>query len=149
MNTIFQKVLRNKHISSIKKIPFVNNFAKKLVYMFQKTAGNWCYPFISIGWMLASFLTRRRMAHVGNVSFSLPCQNWITHFRWYLMGKKEAEVIHYIDNYVKDGDIFFDIGANIGIFTLYATKKYKNLKAVSFEPEYSNLYLLKENILKK
>ena len=53
---------------------------------------------------------------------------------------------NYIDEQVKEGDVFFDIGANIGVFSLYAAKKFDSIKVYSFEPEYSNLNLLKENI---
>ena len=43
--------------------------------------------------------------------------------------------------------IFFDIGANIGEFSIYAALRHPQLRVLSFEPEYSNLSLLKENIV--
>jgi FkbM family methyltransferase len=43
--------------------------------------------------------------------------------------------------------VFFDIGANEGIFSIYAACKNKKLQVYCFEPEYSNLALLKENVL--
>ena len=61
--------------------------------------------------------------------------------------QKEKEVRIFIDKYLEKDQIFFDIGANIGVFSLYAAIK-KNAKVYAFEPEYSNLSLLKENILK-
>ncbi|MFC1462399.1 FkbM family methyltransferase [Verrucomicrobiota bacterium] len=112
-----------------------------------KSSGDWRYPFMAFGWAVASFLTRRRTVSVDGVKVSLPCKNWITHFRWYLYKTKEIEVRRYIDEYVKDKDVFFDIGANIGVFTLYTGKKHPGATVYAFEPEYSNLALLKENII--
>ena len=109
--------------------------------------GDWRYPFIVLAWKLAAWLTPRRKVRAGNVVFTLPCTNWITHFRWHLFEKKEPEVRHFIDQYVRDGDVFFDIGANIGVFSIYAAKRHPNLRGYAFEPEFSNLSLLKENLI--
>ena len=48
---------------------------------------------------------------------------------------------------ISDEDIFFDIGANIGVFSVYAAKIHPKLKIFSFEPEYANLNLLKKNVI--
>lgn len=144
MNTILTKCK-----SALKGTPLgeylKNSYLRSAI---ERSVGDWRYPFLVVGWKIADFLRRRRMVNLDGVKFSLPCQNWITHFRWYLIKKKEVEVREFIDQFVKDGDIFFDVGANIGIFSLYAAKKYNNLKVYSFEPEYSNLALLKENVVK-
>lgn len=57
----------------------------------------------------------------------------------------EPDTIHWINNYVKKDDIFFDIGGNVGVFSLYAAKK-KDAKVYAFEPESSNYYYLNKNI---
>ena len=57
----------------------------------------------------------------------------------------EPNTVNWIDDYVKKDDCFFDIGANIGVFSIYAAKN--NLaKVYSFEPESSNYYYLNKNI---
>jgi FkbM family methyltransferase len=56
---------------------------------------------------------------------------------------KEPETIEWIDKFEKD-DIFWDIGANIGVYSLYAAKK--GLHVMSFEPSSANYYLLNKNI---
>ena len=89
----------------------------------------------------------RRKVSVDGVTFTLSCTNWVTHFRWFLFKRKEQEVRYYINNYVKEGDIFFDIGANVGVFSVYSAKRYSNISVYCFEPEYSNLRMLKENII--
>jgi len=73
--------------------------------------------------------------------------NLVTHFRSNLFYLKEREVQLFLDENLQINDIFFDVGANIGVFSIYAAIK-KNAKVYAFEPEYSNLNLLKENIIK-
>ena len=148
-NSMIVAQIANTKFGQLVRKSFLGNILKNSRFLeyIDKTAGNWRYPFLSFGWMLASYFTRRRVVKINGIKFTLPCNNWITHFRWFLFGKKEIEVRNYIDKYVKDGDVFFDIGANIGVFSVYAAKKYPKLNLFCFEPEYSNLGLLKENIL--
>ena len=146
---IVRKFIKTKIGEQFKKTAFAQRIKKSIfLQTYYHACGDWKFPFYLIGWRIANFLTARKDVSVGGVSFSLPNTNWITHFRWFVIEIKEPEVRFYIDKYMKEDDIFFDIGANIGIFTLYAGKKYKSLQIYCFEPEYSNLYLLKENILK-
>ena len=57
---------------------------------------------------------------------------------------KEPETIKWIDSFDSE-DIFLDIGANIGIYTIYAAVRH-NLKVYAFEPESQNYALLNRNI---
>ena len=63
---------------------------------------------------------------------------------------KEPGTLKWIDSFSKFGNvdnlIFWDIGANIGLFSIYASIKHKNLKIFSFEPSTSNLVILSRNI---
>lgn len=59
---------------------------------------------------------------------------------------KEKETLDWIDKFEK-GHILFDIGSNIGLYSIYfAIKNYKNF-VVSFEPESQNFYSLRSNII--
>jgi len=49
-------------------------------------------------------------------------------------------------NILKNKDIILDIGANIGLFSLYATGVIPHLKIYAFEPFKDNFNKLKENI---
>ena len=42
--------------------------------------------------------------------------------------------------------IFFDIGTNIGLYSIYASQKIKNIKVFSFEPSFQNLSILSKNV---
>ncbi|MDO8527442.1 MAG: FkbM family methyltransferase [Deltaproteobacteria bacterium] len=103
---------------------------------------------MSIQWWLSGAIAPRRTVRSRNLRFTLPCNNWITHHRWKNYNAKEPMTLDWIDTVVKDGDLFFDIGANIGVYSLYAAFRHPNLKGIAFEPEYSNLHLLKENVMK-
>jgi len=92
-------------------------------------------------------LSPRKRVRVENVSFSIQCSNWITHFRWYLFKKKEPEVRHFFQKYLKENDVVFDVGANIGVFSLFVAALGRDSAVYAIEPEISNIARLRENIL--
>jgi FkbM family methyltransferase len=49
------------------------------------------------------------------------------------------------DIFVEDGDVVFDVGANMGIFSIFSIIKRKAKKAYAFEPITSTLKLLDSN----
>lgn len=57
---------------------------------------------------------------------------------------KEADTIAWIDS-MEPGETFVDVGANIGIYTIYAAKR--GLKVFAFEPEAQNYALLTRSII--
>jgi|APSaa5957512622_1039677.scaffolds.fasta_scaffold65391_1 FkbM family methyltransferase len=59
---------------------------------------------------------------------------------------KEPDTIYWIDHYINNDEVLYDIGANIGVFSLYAAHNINNIKVYSFEPESSNYYYLNKNI---
>lgn len=113
----------------------------------RESAGHWRYPLIRFSWWLAKILVPRRKVHISGTDFTLSCTNWITHFRWFLFKTKEPESIYFFNKYLSEGDTYFDIGANVGVFSIYPAKKFDNIQVFSFEPEASNLAYLKENII--
>lgn len=58
---------------------------------------------------------------------------------------KEPETLDWIDQHVRPGDVFFDVGANIGLFSLYAAKR--GARVYAFEPEALNCAQLNRNIV--
>lgn len=57
---------------------------------------------------------------------------------------KEPETIEWIDS-MDDGDVLFDIGANVGVYTMYAAISRK-VKVLAFEPLAANYFLINRNI---
>jgi len=56
---------------------------------------------------------------------------------------KETDTIEWIESFNKN-DIFYDIGANIGVYSLYASSRCKEV--LSFEPHFMNYNVLNKNI---
>jgi len=60
-------------------------------------------------------------------------------WRYKTLLEKEPETIEWIDA-IEAGETLWDIGANIGIYSIYAASK--GIKTVAFEPHYANYYQL-------
>lgn len=70
--------------------------------------------------------------------------NFYSYYRAVSFSYKEPETLSWIDEFEKNS-IFFDIGANVGTYSIYAAK-LKNSKVYCFEPSVFNLELLVKNI---
>ena len=81
-----------------------------------------------------------------NIKFFVP--NYITNWLIDEFYTKEPETLEWIDSFEKKENkiIFWDIGANIGLYSIYASLKYPNIEVVSFEPSTNNLRILTRNI---
>lgn len=58
---------------------------------------------------------------------------------------KEPETIAWIDSF-DPHDVFFDVGANVGVYSLYAAYRFLVPRVVSFEPMRENFKALLDNI---
>jgi FkbM family methyltransferase len=58
---------------------------------------------------------------------------------------KEPDTITWLDQ-LRSGDLFVDIGANVGVYTLYAAIK-RGADVIAFEPEAQNFAALNRNLL--
>lgn len=61
---------------------------------------------------------------------------------------KEPDTLNWIDSFQPNNSgniIFWDIGANIGLYSIYAAVKFKDIKIISFEPSTSNTRTLSRN----
>ena len=60
---------------------------------------------------------------------------------------KEPQTLDWIVRYVKPGDVFYDIGANIGLYSIFVAKRLEGqVRVCSFEPESQNYASLNRNI---
>jgi FkbM family methyltransferase len=76
------------------------------------------------------------------MSFSVP--NYLTLYRCKTFKTKEPDTLTWIEQMAEDS-VFWDIGANVGLYSIYASK-YNQCKVYSFEPSVFNLELLARNI---
>jgi FkbM family methyltransferase len=62
--------------------------------------------------------------------------------------KKEPETVAWIEEFIKPGDVFYDIGANVGAYSLVASKFLQDHVTVyALEPSFSTYNQLCQNIL--
>jgi FkbM family methyltransferase len=57
---------------------------------------------------------------------------------------KEPDTIQWIDRF-ESGDVFWDIGANVGVFSLYAACR-RGVRVLAFEPSADNYMVLCKNV---
>jgi len=60
--------------------------------------------------------------------------------------KKEPETIEWLHEFLEPGDVLYDVGANVGAYSLVASKILDSIKVYAFEPSYSSFFDLVENI---
>ena len=73
--------------------------------------------------------------------------NQLTEYRVNTFFTKEPDMLRWIDNFKKIDDlVFWDIGSNIGLYSIYNALKNKSSTTISFEPSTSNLRCLSRNI---
>jgi len=104
--------------------------------------------FTKIGRFVESALLDRAMkrslfaSHNGcDMEFATP--NPLTRWRATTFASKEPETLRWIDG-MSATDVFWDIGANVGLYSIYAAKRH-GLQVFSFEPSVFNLELLARN----
>ena len=70
--------------------------------------------------------------------------NWLNDYRINTFATKEPETLEWVDS-ILEGSVLWDIGANIGLYSIYAAKARK-CRVYAIEPSVFNLELLARNI---
>lgn len=94
--------------------------------------------------ILNFFLNRVSNISHNGVDLKFYTPNALCEYRAVSFSEKEPETLEWLDS-MTDGSIFWDIGANVGIYSIYACKK-KNAMVWAFEPSVFNLEILSRNI---
>lgn len=79
-----------------------------------------------------------------NSSYFFYTPNYLNNYRATTFLTKEPETIDWIKGF-KENKIFYDIGSNIGLYSIFAAKE-KNSLCYAFEPSILNLEILYKNI---
>jgi FkbM family methyltransferase len=90
----------------------------------------------------------RRVGRIRQVTkdgrtYSFVCPNRVVAWRARTFLTKEPETLEWIDTFAP-GDVMFDIGANIGLYSIYAASR--SVTVVAFEPESQNHALVQQHI---
>jgi FkbM family methyltransferase len=78
-----------------------------------------------------------------NLNIKFYCPNNMSLWRAKTLFTKEPDTIEWIKSFSKD-EILYDIGANVGMYSIYAAAK--NVRVYAFEPESQNYATLNHNI---
>lgn len=61
--------------------------------------------------------------------------------------KKEPETVHWLSKNIRESDVFYDIGANVGAYSFVACAiTNKNCKTYAFEPSFTTYAALSRNV---
>lgn len=61
--------------------------------------------------------------------------------------EKEPDTVKWIEDFMKAGDVFYDVGANVGAYSLVAAKYFAGaVRVFSFEPAFLNFTQLCRNV---
>ena len=80
-----------------------------------------------------------------NIKASFVSRSLMTEKRYTTLFSKEPDTIDWINSF-EQNSIFYDIGANVGIYSVYASILHKNIDTIAFEPSVFNLEILSKNI---
>ena len=87
---------------------------------------------------------QKRNINYKNIKLTFYSPNRLNKFRIDTFSSKEPETLNWIEKF-SQGSIFWDIGANIGLYSCYAAK-LKNCNVYAFEPSIFNLEILTKNV---
>ena len=119
-------------------------FAKKIMqklgslfFNYFAASANFC----GLNIFLTSAATVRRR---NKPAFKVSNYGWLTSYRVKTFESKEPETLKWIEG-MSSSDIFFDVGANIGLYSLWAAIS-RGVKTIAFEPSSLNYAQLNLNI---
>jgi FkbM family methyltransferase len=87
---------------------------------------------------------QKRNVNYNNIKLAFYSPNRLIRFRIDTFSSKEPETLGWIEKF-NQNSIFWDIGANIGLYSCYAAK-LKDCSVYAFEPSIFNLEVLTKNV---
>ena len=140
-----RRLIKNLLISPLKLLSYIASFYASLLENVKVGLGDyWLECEAEKNRLKKQTVTYFKNSKIEKLTLFTP--NWTCRYRANTFSTKEPETLEWIDESESDG-VFFDIGANVGLYSLYyaATKKGK---VYAFEPSVFNLSLLAKNIYK-
>jgi FkbM family methyltransferase len=122
----------------------IKQMLKKAIFLFVAFSGQTRFGRYLLDQLLATAMeTMSAVSHNGlELRFVVP--NLLSRWRAATFSTKEPETLEWIETIPKNS-IVWDVGANIGLYSVYAAKK-RNCRVWAFEPSVFNLELLARNI---
>jgi FkbM family methyltransferase len=89
-------------------------------------------------------INKKQRIKYNGIDMTFFAPNALIRYRIRTFAMKEPETLDWIDSFDNNA-VVWDIGANIGLYSIYAAKK-KNARVFAFEPSVFNLEFLAKNI---
>ena len=93
---------------------------------------------------LAAKLKEKSPISINGKKIFLSTPNFLNRYRHKTFFNKEPETLTWMDSFDENA-IFYDIGANVGLYSIYASIK-NDVQVFCFEPSFFNLEFLARNI---
>jgi len=122
----------------------IKQFAKRVITrvvvgLSKTSAGLYAYQQI-----IDTAMNRERVVNYRSHRFVFAVPNWLNQYRIDTFATKEPDTLEWLES-IPEGSILWDVGANIGLYAIYAAKA-RNCRVFAFEPSVFNLELLARNI---
>lgn len=111
-----------------------------------RTGTNGPAPLREMTALLLGNMDDRRFVRTRHGEFSVRVSNPLERWRVDTLLSKEPETIAWLDDTITPQSVFYDVGANVGLYTLYACHIHSGVRAVCFEPESLNFARLNRNL---
>ena len=121
---------------------FAFNTGIKTFQLTRKLLGNRMYAILLSEFIEQVTPIQTKSTDIGDIQFY--CPGRLPQWRGETLLDKEPETIEWIRGF-EPNSVFWDIGANVGVFSLYAARK-RNIQVLAFEPSAFNYYILVKNI---
>ena len=122
---------------------FIKSIINRIGFLFYYLLNNRFFVLIGDASLKYKVLEKRNIS-VGNKKLTFYTPNFLMRYRHKTFFSKEPETLQWIDQF-KSNTVFLDVGANVGLYSIYAAKT-KNTTVYAFEPSFFNLEYLARNI---
>lgn len=119
-----------------------------LIILLDKFFSIFSKKFLLRGYIYQELRETLKFMNIDKYKFKMFIPSNLVEWRCNNVEEKEPETIEWIKKFNSSNNKinFWDIGANIGLYSIYSAKIHENIKVISFEPSPSNLRVLSRNI---
>ena len=122
---------------------FIKILLKKIFNFIVNVLSSFQYGGFLLDNFIDSCLERKYLVRHNGIEFKLSVPNKLCYWRAKTFSSKEPKTLEWIDGF-KANSVFWDVGCNIGLYSIYAAKK--NNIVYGFEPSFFNLEIIARNI---